>query len=117
MRIFSYSVTWLPALLVALSLSGCSQQETAPPASSEPPRAPAPLTDEARAQLANADAADGKTDQVVSKCVTCRLQMNGKAAQAATIDGYTVHLCSAVCKKMFEKDPATALLALKASEK
>ena len=116
-RILLPTIICLPALLVALSLSGCGRQETAPPVSSESPRAPVPLTDEARAQLAKADAADGKTDQVVTKCITCKLGMNGKAAHAATVDGYTVHLCSSVCKTMFEKDPATALLALKPSEK
>ena len=107
----------LPAVvaLVALSLSACNQRAT-PPAK-ETPTSPAPLTDEVRALLVQADAADGQVDRIVTKCITCGLGMNGKAAHAVTVEGYTVHLCAAACQTLFEKNPTAALLALKATEK
>ena len=118
-RIYLSSICWLPVFLVALSLSACRPEQSQPtspppsPTATEAPAAPAPLTEEARAKLAQADAADGQVDHVVSKCVTCGLAMKGKVAYAATVEGYTFHLCSADCKRFFEKDPAKMLLALK----
>ncbi len=116
MKSFSPSVVWLPALLVVLSPAACRQEQSQPPPAREAPAAPAPLTEEARAKLAQADAADGQADQVVSKCVACGLAMNGKAAHAATVEGYTVQLCSSDCKRFFEKDPGKILSALTPSQ-
>ena len=99
--------------VLALALVSCNQQ---PPARPETPTATQPppfvLTDESRAKLASADAADGKTDHVIEKCVTCRLLMPGNPKYAVTAGDYQVRLCSPECKTAFEKDPGKALLAL-----
>ena len=71
------------------------------------------LSAESLAQLAAADAVDGTTDKVVSKCLTCNLGMDGDAAHTATAGDYKLHLCSDHCKAGFEKDPAGALAAVK----
>jgi YHS domain-containing protein len=63
--------------------------------------------------LAKADASDGSVDKVVSKCVTCRLGMEGKPEYSVNYGGYAVHLCSEECKKTFAENPEKALQALK----
>jgi hypothetical protein len=63
--------------------------------------------------LASADAADGTTDMVVSKCAGCKLGMPGSADHAVTAHGYTLHLCSSECKAAFEAGPDAAISALK----
>ncbi len=65
------------------------------------------------AKLAEADALDGKTDKVVSKCAGCALGMDGKSEHALEVSGYTLHFCSEDCKTGFEKDTTKAILALK----
>jgi YHS domain-containing protein len=62
--------------------------------------------------LAKADAFDGQTDKVVSKCASCALAMDGSPDYSVTAYGYTLHMCSAHCKETFEKDPAKAILAM-----
>lgn len=62
--------------------------------------------------LAKADAMDGEVDNVVTKCGSCRLGMNGKAEHAVKAHGYTMHFCSAGCKTGFEKDLDKSILAL-----
>ena len=102
-------------LLCAFLLGGCGKTEepSIPPKStSQSESGAAVLT-----ALARADAADGAVDKVVSKCVTCKLGMEGKPEFAATWGDYTVHLCSAECKETFTKDPEKELLALKFPEK
>jgi YHS domain-containing protein len=69
------------------------------------------------AALAKADAADGKVDKVISKCLTCKLGMEGRPENAATYGKYTLHFCSTTCKEKFLKDPEKAVLALKFPEK
>ena len=101
------------AVAEGMCLSACERQPSQP---EQTTTAPLVVTDDLRAKLAEADGADGQVDRVISKCVTCKLQMKGKPAHAATAADYTVHLCSAFCKTTFEKDPAKALLALTASE-
>ena len=65
------------------------------------------------AKLALADALDGTTDKVVSKCASCALAMDGKSEHAAEVSGYKLHFCSEDCKTGFEKDTTKAILALK----
>jgi YHS domain-containing protein len=62
--------------------------------------------------LAKADASDGNVDNVISKCVSCRLGMDGSPEHAVNYGGYAVHLCSEDCKKAFSADPEKALQAL-----
>jgi hypothetical protein len=71
----------------------------------------------ALAVLAKADAADGKADKVVSKCLTCMLGMEGRPENAATYGKFTLHFCSTTCKEKFLKDPEKAVLALKFPDK
>jgi hypothetical protein len=109
----------LPLLaIICVALTACGRQ-TKPqleptPAASRP--SALHLTDELRARLAVADAADGKTDHVIEKCVSCRLQMAGKPDFTSTVADYRVQLCSAGCKKAFESDPGKQLLALPAAK-
>jgi hypothetical protein len=108
----------LPLLaIICVALTACDQQTKTQPeppaANSRPPELK--LTDELRARLAAADAADGKTDNVIEKCVSCKLQMAGKPEFASTVADYRVQLCSAGCKKAFEGDPGKLLLALPAA--
>jgi hypothetical protein len=63
--------------------------------------------------LAKADAADGKVDKIVSKCLTCMLGMQGQPENAVTYGKFTLHFCSKTCKEKFLKDPEKAVLALK----
>ncbi len=72
----------------------------------------APPSAAALATLAKADASDGNADKVISKCVTCRLGMDGSPEHSVDYGGYAVHLCSEECKKAFSEDPEKALQAL-----
>ncbi len=56
-------------------------------------------------KLAAADAADGRTDKVISKCASCRLGMDGDAQHASMHAGYELHFCSPECKTRFDADP------------
>lgn len=109
---------YLPLLaIICVALTACDRQtkpqpEPTPPAS---PRAEFQLTDELRARLAAADAADGKTDHVIEKCASCSLQMAGKPEFTSTVADYRVQLCSAGCKKACERDPGKVLAALPAA--
>jgi hypothetical protein len=106
-------------LIVCCGLTACSQQDQLqPPASAATtPRPPLVVTDELRARLASADAADGKVDHVIEKCILCDLHMSGKPQLAVPVGDYSAHLCSAACQKAFANDPAKALLALKPAER
>ena len=63
-------------------------------------------------QLAAADAYDGTTDKIVSKCLTCGLKMEGSDEHAVTVEGYAVHLCGPECATKFKEDTTKAILAL-----
>lgn len=102
----------LPAAL-ALALVGCETENTN---DNGAPAASAPLSEKAVAALATADAADGKTDKVVEKCLTCQLHMSGSSDHVAKVGGYELHLCSPACKEKAEKEPEKSLLALEASK-
>jgi hypothetical protein len=98
----------LLVIISCASLAACKPQAVQPPA----PPAAVTVTDDLRTKLAFADTADGKTDHIVEKCVTCRLQMTGKSQFTVPVGDYSVHLCSADCQNRFAADPAKALLAL-----
>ncbi|MEI6783835.1 MAG: hypothetical protein WCQ21_23330 [Verrucomicrobiota bacterium] len=103
---------------ICVALTACDR-ETKPqpePTTAASPRVELQLTDELRARLAAADAVDGKTDHVIEKCVSCKLQMGGTPEFTSTVADYRVQLCSAGCKKAFEGDPGKLLLALPAAK-
>jgi YHS domain-containing protein len=56
-------------------------------------------------KLASADAYDGATDKVISKCLMCGLRMDGSADHTKTHAGYTLHFCSPECAEHFGKNP------------
>jgi hypothetical protein len=68
-------------------------------------------------KLAAADAYDGESDHVVSKCLTCGLRMKGSDDYAVTVEEYTVNLCGPECEAKFKKDTTKAILALQIPEK
>ncbi len=97
----------LALLLLALAvLAGCRAPSKSAGAA---PEGGAVATAEV---LARADAADGTVDHVVSRCVTCGLAMEGSPQHASSLDGYTLHLCSAECKETFDRAPGTVLARL-----
>jgi YHS domain-containing protein len=59
------------------------------------------------------DAFDGASDKTVTKCPACQMKMDGSKEHALPVSGYTLHFCSAHCKKAWEKEPAKSILALK----
>ncbi len=97
---------FLVALILAVGLVGCGNGE-AP--TGKTTKTPAASGTGVAAILAKADAKDGMTDKVVTKCVTCMLGMDGEADYSVKIDEYEVHLCSPDCKKFFEQNPEKAL--------
>ena len=62
--------------------------------------------------LKTADAADGTEDKVATMCSGCALSMSGKAEHSVSVEGYSIHLCSAMCKEYFTKDIAGNLKQL-----
>ncbi len=68
--------------------------------------------EEVKSRLGYADAFDGATDHVVSKCLSCQLQMSGNADYAVHVEEYSVNLCSDACRKAFVEDPTTLALAI-----
>jgi len=64
------------------------------------------------AKLAAADEMDGAADKTIGKCVMCALRMDGSAEHASTHAGYTLHFCSAGCKKHFDEGPGDAIAKL-----
>ncbi len=92
-------IVCLASLLV---LGACSKDKA-------PKETPADQKGELKARLAAADAADGTTDNVVHKCATCALRMDGSADNELELEGYTLHFCSAHCKETCAKDPLKTL--------
>ena len=91
-----------------IAFAACQKAEVGQPASAR--EVAAQVSDDAR--LAAADAADGATDHVVSKCATCRLGMDGVAQYSARYAGYELRFCSAECKQTFEQDPVAVIRKL-----
>lgn len=112
------------SLLVALLAVGCSSEPATDEhaAGSPDPHAQAAETHEAVAQadleiiLAKADAVDGATDKVISKCAGCALGMPGSAAHAVKVGEYEMHFCSDDCKSGFSEEPEKAVMALQIPE-
>jgi hypothetical protein len=98
-------------MLMAISLFGCSSTEVQTESVEVPEALPA-LQGEALLALEAADAADGATDKLVGKCVTCKLHMDGKTEHSVSVGEYQMNFCTDNCLKSFIKDPVKALLAL-----
>lgn len=124
MRRQSSRMQWATVLgTAAMFVAGCGDEESTPaPATTQPTttEAAADAPSEAvLAMLVKADAADDdKTDKVIANCAGagCNLGMAGKAEFVSKVGEYTLHLCSADCKKGFDADPSTVILALKIGE-
>lgn len=70
---------------------------------------PASTTPVSAACLEKGDKADGATDQLVHRCPNCSFVMDGEEKFSSTVQGYTVHSCSKVCKDALDKDPARVM--------
>ncbi|HWL94032.1 MAG TPA: hypothetical protein VNT79_10900 [Phycisphaerae bacterium] len=90
-----------------LMLTACEEKKTGPAVT-----ATTPTPEMVAARLAKADAADGKTDKVVVKCAACALRMDGSPDHALVVHGYTMHFCSAPCKKSYEANPDQEIMKL-----
>lgn len=100
-------------LVAALLLAaGCNREESAGGVDNGA-SASAGSDAQVTAILARADAADGTSDKVVSKCAGCSLVMNGKAEHDLKAHGYTLHFCSGMCRDGFAKDTTKSILAMK----
>ena len=51
-------------------------------------------------------------DKTVHKCAGCALGMDGSADNPIEKDGYTLHMCSSMCKANYEKNLDKNLAAL-----
>ena len=110
-------IGFLALAVVSATTPGCRKEEPTEKESAEKPveaekGVDADTTAALEAKLVKADALDGVTDKVVSKCPSCALAMDGSSAHALETSGYTLHFCSAPCKTGFEKDTTKAILAL-----
>lgn len=85
---------------------------------SEPAAAPAGADASAiEAKLAAADAVDGTTDKIISKCPACNLSMDGSSEHELVAHGYTLHFCSAECKDHFAADVDKAIMEMQVPAK
>ena len=99
--------------LFLFTACGDKPAPAAPNPAAKVPAAPAVIGATVLAQLAKADAKDGKVDMVVHKCAGCMLGMDGKAEFPLKVGGYTMHFCKQGCLDGFKGDPSPAILALK----
>lgn len=104
----------LAPLTLALLATACGdrarpQGDGAQPSSDTHDATPA-SQDDLRVRLAAADRLDGSEDQVVHRCVSCNLHMDGSAEHAVTVDGYTLHLCSEACRARTAADPREVVM-------
>jgi len=95
----------IACLIGVPALAGCGGTETPAPGPTAETARRAPIDSATSAKLAEADAVDGETDRVLSRCLMCGLRMDGVAEHASTVGEYTVHHCGAGCKTAFDKDP------------
>ncbi|MEW6744827.1 MAG: hypothetical protein AB1486_18895 [Planctomycetota bacterium] len=120
-KLFSWSLCCLAGALLMGLLTACSDKE--PAKAQGESKAPAEtvanveVTPELAAKLGAADAFDGATDKVVSKCPGCALGMDGVAANSVKVGDYALHFCSAECAASFQKDAKTHLAALEVPKK
>jgi hypothetical protein len=99
-------------LLVAACQTGDEAVKPARPAHGAADQVATP-SDEILSRLAAADAADGATDKIIRKCITCSLLMDGDPKHTAEAHGYEAHLCSDQCLYRFTRDPDRALMSMK----
>jgi len=129
-KVFCSLGLWMLAATLTVGLTSCSKDEAPEPAAAEKVESPAkavetaPKTvevppaaaavDEAKVLtlLAKADALDGQTDKVVSKCASCSLNMDGKPEHSLKAMDYTMHFCTKGCAQKFGKDLTTSILAM-----
>lgn len=101
----------IAAIATAVVFAGCRKDESTTASSAA--SAVAKITDDQLlSKLAEADAADGTTDKVVSKCLMCKLGMDGDAAHSVEFMGYTLHFCKDDCLERFKQDSAKAIADL-----
>ncbi|MBN4058845.1 hypothetical protein JYU10_00080 [bacterium AH-315-J04] len=93
----------LLAVLLLFTVSACKPS---------PPPMDAETKTKVVAKLVKADAVDGQVDKIIAKCAGCSLAMDGSDKHTMPLAGYTLHLCSDLCKTSFGKDPAKKLLAI-----
>jgi hypothetical protein len=72
----------------------------------------AKVTAEMEAKLKEADALDGKTDKIITRCATCKLGMDGSKDNNVQVAGYTLYFCTGKCKDGFAKDIEKSVLAM-----
>ena len=122
MRMVHGAVGILGIAALLLAGPGCKKEEPAPkePAATEEVKEATEAVKEVavdekaiEAKLAAADAFDGTTDKIVSKCPGCALSMDGKAEHMLEVSGYKLYFCAEECKTKFEKEANKAILALK----
>ncbi len=97
----------LLAILILCAISACKPS---------PPPMDAETETKVIAKLVKADAIDGQVDKIIAKCAGCSLAMDGSDKHTMPLAGYTLHLCSDLCKTNFGKDPAKKLLAIEIIE-
>lgn len=95
----------MTALLLTVLLACGAQADEAKPA-------PAVDPTKVAAGLKKGDLADGTEDKTVHKCAGCALGMDGSADNPIEKDGYTLHMCSSMCKANYEKNLDQNLEAL-----
>ncbi len=108
----AFQIATIAVLVLGIGLCGCSTDGQGGADKADTAGAEKALSAASIAALVKADAADGKVDKVVSKCLTCGLGMDGKADHSTKVGEYVLHLCKEGCKKMVEADPEKALASL-----
>lgn len=96
----------LPGVFVTAGLLGCNSYTTESASDDSASESPSvtPVVDvspAALAQLAKADQLDGQADQVITRCYSCELGMDGHQEHAVTMGDYTAHFCSEYCQSHF----------------
>ena len=100
------------ALVIMAVIAGCDTRV-------EPEEPPAVLAEPSAAALIilkEADRADGTSDNVIRKCVSCKLKMEGSPEHTVEFGQYKLQFCTDFCKTAFTKDPEAALESLDDSQ-
>lgn len=111
----------LPCVLLGvgmLAILGCGQSGNpssgvAQPEASTPAVSDVAVTPEMADLLAKADALDGQTDKIVSRCASCALGMDGSEEHSLRVGEYTMYFCKEDCQQAFDQDVAESVLAMK----
>jgi YHS domain-containing protein len=120
-RFALWNILGWTCLGLAVLLVGCGGGETTPEeesstTGSQPADEAAADAEAIATKLAAADALDGNVDQIVTRCASCALLMDGKKDHAVEYEGYTLYFCREGCKERFEKDMEGMLVALEIPE-